>query len=123
VEHLDEQRYKIGQFNQFEENKKKFGYKSTYTDEAYTTKLDHSEFSEHQKRQALSKANEIERQITSDKHMAEERGQKEQDDFDDEEMKYSGVYRNSSKTVTGTTSNFPMDDAIMEMGAIKDLPD
>ena len=83
-----------GQWDQFAANERMFGLKSSYKEEFYTTRLDrsHPDY-EKRYREAESIAREIESKVSSNPHLAEERGQKVDDSGLDEEDKYSGVIR------------------------------
>eukprot|EP01122_Echinamoeba_exundans_P010903 TRINITY_DN4188_c0_g1_i1.p1 TRINITY_DN4188_c0_g1~~TRINITY_DN4188_c0_g1_i1.p1 ORF type:complete len:773 (+),score=118.78 TRINITY_DN4188_c0_g1_i1:23-2341(+) len=84
----------IAGWDQFEVNKREYGVQTTYNEELYTTSLDRgSEFYKQKEAEAARLAAEIEREVTSNPHLAEERGQKAEDDGLDEEDKYSSVIR------------------------------
>jgi PAB1-binding protein PBP1 len=84
-----------GTFDQFK------GKRSTYDENLYTTKIDSAKVTPDIERLAEQKEREIlNAQSNGNVHLAEERGQKLQKDTDetnryDEEMKFSGVYRNN----------------------------
>ena len=83
-----------GQWDQFAVNERKFGVKSSYSEEIYTTKLDrsHPDF-EKKYKQAETIAREIEGKGSLNPHIQEERNQKVDDSGIDEEDKYAGVIR------------------------------
>jgi len=83
-------------FDQFELNKEKFNVKSTYSELNYTTPLNYGSISEDLKRKAEKIESEI--YLNNDKvknrHVLEERGVVGLIDIEDDEEKYSSVYRN-----------------------------
>ena len=80
----------IGEWDQFAANKEKFNVKATYDENLYTTTLDVDAI-DHSKRAAAERlANEIEGTVSTNIHVAQERGQKIMGDYDDEDL-YSGV--------------------------------
>lgn len=81
-------------WDQFAVNQEKFGVTSTYRYEIYTTELD-KDSEEYKLRAAEAErlAREIESEYTDNVHLAEERGQKLEDDGIDEEDRYSSVLR------------------------------
>ncbi len=77
-------------YDQFEANKK-FGVKSSYDENLYTTRLDKSKVSAADRARAERLSMEIERSdVGGNIHMMEERGLKVEGDFDEEDL-YSGV--------------------------------
>lgn len=78
----------IGQWDQFQANEDQFGVTATYDENLYTTELAKGTVA--QRKQAERLAKEIEGQVTSNLHQAEERGHKIEGDFDEEDL-YSGV--------------------------------
>lgn len=86
-----------GAWDQFAENERRFGLKTDYNEDIYTTKIDKSHPMYKQRlADAERKAREIERSITNNAHVAEERIQDHvggDDNGGDEEDKYSGVRR------------------------------
>ena len=78
----------IGQWDQFQANEDQFGVTATYDENLYTTELAKGTVA--QRKQAERMAKEIEGQVTSNLHQAEERGHKIEGDFDEEDL-YSGV--------------------------------
>lgn len=99
-------------WDQFEVNKSRYGVQTTYSEELYTTSLDKgSDFYRQREAEAARLASEIEKEVTSNPHLAEERGQKAEDDGLDEEDKYSSVIRNQTgakpaKNATQAPRNF-----------------
>lgn len=81
---------KIGQWDQFAENENKFGVKATFDENLYTTSLNMNALDEKKRLQAERIAKEIEGTSTTNIHLAEERGQSMQEDYDEEDL-YSGV--------------------------------
>ena len=76
-----------GDWDQFEANEKKFGIKSTFDENLYTTAIDRSNpLYQIREREAARLAREIETDTSGNAHMREERGHK--DDGADEEEKY-----------------------------------
>lgn len=70
------------------------GGQSTYTEEMYTTAIDRSAPGyKRREAEAARLAREIEGQTSSNAHIREERGQAVENDYGDEEDKYSGVRR------------------------------
>jgi hypothetical protein len=90
-------RYQRTKWDQFVENERKFGVKTTYTEEHYTTKLDPNRFSEADIARAARLAAEIESKAADNPHVAEERGQfiqmGDESGCDDEELRYGAVVR------------------------------
>ncbi len=80
-------------FDQFAVNAQKFGYKSSFDMDLYTTPLDKdSAFYKANEARAARLAAEIEGKTAHTLHQAEERGQDELFDEADEEDRYSGVH-------------------------------
>ena len=77
-----------GTWDQFEANAQKFGLKSDYDENIYTTRIDRSN-PLHRQREAEAEriAQEIEGGSTDNSHMKEERGQTFGNDAHDEEEK------------------------------------
>ena len=86
----------IGNWDQFAANQEKFGVKTSFDENLYTTKLDRDKIDQAKFKQAERIAREIEGQTTSNIHLAEERNQKLALDFDEEDL-YSGVLDKSGK--------------------------
>ena len=83
-----------GNWDQFAQNQARFGVKSSYNEELYTTKLSNQKFTKAQREEAARLAAEIESKPATSAHVAEERGQQEEGDDDmDEEDKFSTVIR------------------------------
>ncbi|KAJ7494722.1 hypothetical protein B0H11DRAFT_915071 [Mycena galericulata] len=89
-----------GQWDQFNVNEKLFGVKTSFDEDAYTTKLDRSapDFKERE-REAQRIANEIIGAGTSNPHIAEERNQNVGDSGVNEEDKYGAVVRGNNAYV------------------------
>lgn len=83
-----------GAWDQFKVNEEKFGVESTYDEHLYTTRIN-TTVPDYQKRVEYADriAKEIEGQVTTDRHVLEERGVQVDDSGVDEEDKYSGVDR------------------------------
>lgn len=83
-------------FDQFELNKEKFNVKSTYSELNYTTPLNYGSIPEELKRKAERIESEL--YLNNDKiknrHVLEERGIVGLNDNEDDEEKYSSVFRN-----------------------------
>lgn len=86
----DDMRGNIGKWDQFQANESKFGVKATYDENLYTTSLDKSTVDKDKQREAERLAREIEGTVTTNLHLAEERGQAVEGDYDEEDL-YSGV--------------------------------
>ncbi|KAF7330548.1 LsmAD domain-containing protein [Mycena venus] len=89
-----------GQWDQFNVNEKLFGVKTSFDEDAYTTKLDRSapDFKERE-RKAQRIANEIIGAGTNNPHIAEERNQNVDDSGANEEDKYGAVVRGNNAYV------------------------
>ncbi|KAL7492033.1 hypothetical protein ACHAWT_001283 [Skeletonema menzelii] len=86
----------IGAWDQFAANQEKFGVKTSFDENLYTTKLDRDKIDQAKLKHAERIAREIEGQATTNIHLAEERNQKLALDFDEEDL-YSGVLDKSGK--------------------------
>ncbi|MCJ1295155.1 hypothetical protein MMC34_006716 [Xylographa carneopallida] len=85
-----------GEWDQFKANEERFGLKSDFNEEMYTTKIDRSgPMYRLREIEAERKVREIEGDLSSNSHMREERGLEIEDDGHNEEDKYSGVRRNA----------------------------
>ncbi|KAF5019990.1 hypothetical protein F66182_7978 [Fusarium sp. NRRL 66182] len=97
-----------GAWDQFAENEKLFGVKSTYDENEYTTAINrnHPEYKE-RSMAAERKAREIERSAPATAHVAEERVMDYVggEDGGDEEDKYSGVRRQDFPPLSGGREN------------------
>ena len=81
----------IGDWDQFSVNESRFNVRATYDENLYTTSLDVSNVDKAKIADAERMAHEIESTVSSNIHIAEERGQKpERGDYDEEDL-YSGV--------------------------------
>ncbi|KAL7534411.1 hypothetical protein ACHAXR_005859 [Thalassiosira sp. AJA248-18] len=80
----------IGDWDQFSANEKKFNVKASFDENLYTTKLDVTNIDRQKRAEAERIAKEIEGTVSSNIHVAEERGQKIMTDYDEEDL-YSGV--------------------------------
>jgi hypothetical protein len=99
-----------GAWDQFSENERKFGVKSTWDEEFYTTSIDKSASDYNERRlQAERIASQIESEARSKKttnvHLREERGIEPIDDIDEED-RYGAVVRDAA-----ATDPAPSDDA------------
>ncbi|CDR99469.1 related to PBP1-Pab1p interacting protein [Sporisorium scitamineum] len=108
-------------WDQFAANEARFGIKSNYEENLYTTKLDRSgkDF-RNREREADRIAREIMAQATSNPHLAEERGQAD-DSGVNEEDKYGAVVRNPNAYVPPALRK-PMAAASAAGGAKKGTP-
>ncbi|KAL8674929.1 MAG: hypothetical protein Q9168_000632 [Polycauliona sp. 1 TL-2023] len=86
-----------GSWDQFQANEKRFGLKSDYNENIYTTTIDRSH-PDYRRREAdaLRIAQEIEGGQASNAHVREERGFSHPEDVMDEEDRYSGVRRQAA---------------------------
>ena len=90
----------MGNWNQFEANDRLFNVKNTYDENIYTQRLDKSKISKADMLKAEKIAKEIESTMTHNSHLQEERGQKIEDDMDEED-RYSGVLRDNGGRMSG----------------------
>jgi len=86
----------IGTWDQFSANEQLFNVRASYDETIYTTALDKSSMTKSKQREAERIAKEIERQTTTNLHLAEERGHKIEGDYDEED-RYSGVLTSGGK--------------------------
>jgi len=91
-------------WDQFEVNKEKFGVKSTYDENLYTTRLNKTDLTKEQIAKAEKTASEIMRQTSSNPHLMEERGKASAWNGDEEE-RYSAVVRKNEPKITSDTGN------------------
>ena len=97
-----------GNWDQFKTNEEKFGYKSTFDMDLYTTPLDKSSsFYKANAKKAGDIAASIEGKVATSVHEAEERGQDHLHDAGDEEDRYSGVHRSETSIPTPETTISP----------------
>lgn len=80
----------IGGWDQFKANEELFNVKGSYDESLYTTSLDKQSLSASKIAKAERLAKEIEGTVATNWHVAEERNQKVQGDYDEEDL-YSGV--------------------------------
>eukprot|EP00753_Platysulcus_tardus_P011236 PLAT3279.7.p1 GENE.PLAT3279.7~~PLAT3279.7.p1 ORF type:complete len:791 (-),score=356.12 PLAT3279.7:271-2619(-) len=78
-------------FDQFETNRKKFGIDLSFDESKYTTELDKSKLTKEQIENARRLASDMKSRPTTNRHIAEERGQRPLTDDVDEEDLYSSV--------------------------------
>ncbi|MCJ1435475.1 hypothetical protein MMC27_004848 [Xylographa pallens] len=84
-----------GEWDQFKANEERFGLKSDFNEEMYTTRIDRSgPMYRLREIEAERKVREIQGDLSSNSHMIEERGLEIEDNGHNEEDKYSGVRRN-----------------------------
>ncbi|KAF2461670.1 hypothetical protein BDY21DRAFT_92512 [Lineolata rhizophorae] len=97
-----------GGWDQFEVNERKFGAKSTYREEYYTTSIDRSNPRYNDLAAKADKiAREIEGSTPMNEHIAEERGSNVPNDSSiDEEDKYSGVKREYPPLPSGQPNKY-----------------
>ena len=84
----------IGEWDQFKANEQLFNVSATFDENLYTTELDHSQIDGRKRMEAARLAKEIEGTASSNIHIAEERGQVVEGDYDEED-RYSGVLKPS----------------------------
>mmetsp|Transcript_25564 Transcript_25564/g.28437 ORF Transcript_25564/g.28437 Transcript_25564/m.28437 type:complete len:582 (+) Transcript_25564:20-1765(+) len=93
-------------WDQFETNRKLFGVQSTFDENEYTTPIDRrSENYEARAAYASRMAAKIQGTVATNPHMAEERGQKIEDDYMDEEDRYGAVLRDDRTNAPWRKSN------------------
>lgn len=80
----------IAGWDQFKANEELFNVVGTFDETIYTTALDYSQISSQERQRAELLAREIESTASSNLHVAEERGQVMNQDYDEED-RYSGV--------------------------------
>ncbi|KAL8711363.1 MAG: hypothetical protein Q9220_004260 [cf. Caloplaca sp. 1 TL-2023] len=86
-----------GAWDQFQANEQRFGLRSDYNENIYTTSIDRSHPDFHRREaEALRIAQEIEGGQADNAHVREERGILHTEDTMGEEEKYSGVHRNTT---------------------------
>jgi hypothetical protein len=86
----------IGGWDQFQANQKLFNVKASFDENLYTTELDKSQIDSRKIAEAERIAKEIETTTSSNMHVAEERGQAIETDYDEED-RYSGVLTKEGK--------------------------
>lgn len=86
----------ISGWDQFKANEEQFGVKAQFDENIYTTKLDKSNVSRSDRIKAERLAKEIENTSSSNMHIAEERNQVVNQDYDEED-RYSGVLKQQPK--------------------------
>ncbi|KAI5953108.1 PBP1 [Candida jiufengensis] len=95
-----------GPWDQFKVNQEKFGVESTFDEHIYTTRIDKNAPDYYEKVAKANKiADEIEKQLTTDRHILEERGIQIDDSGMDEEDKYSGVDRRGDELMAALRLN------------------
>ena len=89
---LEDGSHRTGDWEQFAANETKFGVKTTFYENLYTTKLNNNVISEEDRRRAEKLAKEINSSsnLAGNMHVMEERGFKVEGDYDEEDL-YSGV--------------------------------
>ena len=86
----------IGQWDQFKANQELFNVSASFDENLYTTALDKSQIDAKKIAEAERIAREIENTTSSNLHVAEERGQLVETDYDEED-RYSGVLTKEGK--------------------------
>ena len=86
----------IGEWDQFQANEELFNVKGSYDENLYTTELDKSLMDRSKQQEAERLAREIESAVSANIHIAEERNQLIEGDYDEED-RYSGVLREKSE--------------------------
>ena len=89
----------IGEWDQFQANQELFNVKASFDENLYTTELDKSQIDNKKIAAAERLAREIENTTSTNTHIAEERGQKVEGDFDEED-RYSGVLKGKAVKIT-----------------------
>lgn len=92
----------IGDWDQFHANETQFGVKASFDENLYTTSLDKTTVDKNKLFEAEKMAREIEGKKSSNMHVAEERGQAIEGDYDEEDL-YSGVLVTGDKKDTKDT--------------------
>ena len=87
---------KIGEWDQFKANQELFNVNATFDENLYTTELDKTQMDNQKIAEAERLAREIENTPSANMHVAEERGQKVEGDFDEEDL-YSGVLKDDGQ--------------------------
>ncbi|KAG7346949.1 LsmAD domain containing protein [Nitzschia inconspicua] len=87
----------IGGWDQFKANEELFNVNASFDENLYTTQLDLDNIDAKRVAEAERIAREIESSATDNIHLAEERGQKIETDFRDEEDRYSTVLTKDGK--------------------------
>jgi LsmAD domain/Ataxin 2 SM domain len=87
----------IGVWDQFKANEELFNVNASFDENLYTTQLDLDSIDAKKVAEAERIAREIESSVTDNIHLAEERGQKIETDFRDEEDRYSTVLTQDGK--------------------------
>ncbi|EEC49503.1 predicted protein [Phaeodactylum tricornutum CCAP 1055/1] len=97
----------IGGWDQFRANKELFNVTASFDENQYTTVLDKNTVDAQKLREAEKLAAEIEKSVSTNWHVAEERNQVVQGDFDEED-RYSGVIREEkAKSPAGKSATVP----------------
>lgn len=86
----------IGGWDQFKANEELFNVNASFDENLYTTELDKSQIDSRKIKEAERIAREIETTTSSNIHIAEERGQALETDYDEED-RYSGVLTKEGK--------------------------
>lgn len=86
----------IGEWDQFRANQELFNVNATFDENLYTTELDKSQIDNKKIAEAERLAREIENTASTNVHIAEERGQILEGDYDEED-RYSGVLKDAEK--------------------------
>ena len=86
----------IGGWDQFKANQELFNVNASFDENLYTTELDKSQIDSHKIAEAERIAREIESTTSTNIHIAEERGQALETDYDEED-RYSGVLTKDGK--------------------------
>jgi PAB1-binding protein PBP1 len=82
----------IDGWDQFKANEKLFNVKGSYDENLYTTALDKTQMTSRKIKEAERITREIETSVSTNMHVAEERGQTVEGDYDEEDL-YSGVLK------------------------------
>lgn len=109
----------IGGWDQFKANEELFNVNASFDENLYTTQLDLDNIDAKKVAEAERIAREIESSVTDNAHLAEERGHKIENDFRDEEDRYSTVLSQDGKQrhdAKGTESNKPSFAKVSKVG-------
>eukprot|EP00546_Thalassionema_frauenfeldii_P017680 CAMPEP_0178900410 /NCGR_PEP_ID=MMETSP0786-20121207/3460_1 /TAXON_ID=186022 /ORGANISM="Thalassionema frauenfeldii, Strain CCMP 1798" /LENGTH=775 /DNA_ID=CAMNT_0020571415 /DNA_START=94 /DNA_END=2422 /DNA_ORIENTATION=- len=99
----------IGEWDQFQANKELFNVHADFDENLYTTELDKSTIDASKIQRAERLAREIENTTSGNIHIAEERNQVTQDDYDEED-RYSGVLNQKMQVRSSSKDAKSVDD-------------
>ena len=96
----------IADWDQFKANEELFNVTANYDETVYTTALDHSNISRQDQLRAAELARAIESSVTTNMHLAEERGHVMNQDYDEED-RYAGVLKSPATTAVAPAPTKP----------------